>query len=483
MVAIILPPFLTRLMSADSYGAWALVLQLSAYVGYLDFGIQTAVGRFVAHANEMRNAEYRDRIVSTAIAALSTAAILAIGGSIGLVALFPHIFRQMPVSLVSDASVALLLVAGSLAVGLPVSVFSGVFIGLQRYEVPAAVIGGSRILGALLIVLVVKQGGSLISMGLAVAIVNLASYVLQYLMCRRATPTYRISIQLVSRHATRELFDYCLSLSVWSFAMLLVGGLDVSLVGYFQFGAVAYYAVAASLVTFLAGLQNALFSVMVPSTAVMQARGDGKALGRVMITATRYGTFLLLLTGLPLIFGARNILALWVGSSYAEPGARILQILVAANVIRLSAAPYVMTLVGTAQQRLVILTPLLEGFSNLLVSIAAGYVFGAVGVALGTFVGSLVGVSGNLFHNMRRTSGFEFRISDYVRDGLVRPVVCALPAIAFSVILGYCHWFTRLTTTLGTVATVLVTAYLIWNWGLMGSEREKLLTGRLVPQP
>ena len=44
-------------MSADSYGAWSLVLQLSAYVGYFDFGIQTAVGRFVAHAD--RNAQRR----------------------------------------------------------------------------------------------------------------------------------------------------------------------------------------------------------------------------------------------------------------------------------------------------------------------------------------------------------------------------------------------------------------------------------------
>ena len=65
IVAIVLPPFLTRLMSPDSFGVWSLVLQLSAYIGYLDFGIQTAVGRFVAHANEKGDAGHRDRIVST----------------------------------------------------------------------------------------------------------------------------------------------------------------------------------------------------------------------------------------------------------------------------------------------------------------------------------------------------------------------------------------------------------------------------------
>ena len=56
VVAVVLPSFLARLMSTSAYGAWLLILQLSAYVGYLDFGIQTAVGRFVAHSNERGDA-------------------------------------------------------------------------------------------------------------------------------------------------------------------------------------------------------------------------------------------------------------------------------------------------------------------------------------------------------------------------------------------------------------------------------------------
>src|SRR5438034_7938800 len=91
MVAIVLPPFLTRMMSADNYGAWSLILQLSAYVGYLDFGIQTAVGRFVARANEKGDAGYRDQIVSTSFAALSAAAVLGVAGSLGIVALLPQL--------------------------------------------------------------------------------------------------------------------------------------------------------------------------------------------------------------------------------------------------------------------------------------------------------------------------------------------------------------------------------------------------------
>jgi O-antigen/teichoic acid export membrane protein len=481
LVAVLLPPFLTRLMSSDAFGAWSLVLQLSAFVGYLDFGIQTAIGRFVAHANERKNPEQRDRIISTSAAALTVSGAIGVAGIVVIALLAPRIFHQVPPVLLHELRIALVLVAGSLAVGLPCSVFNGIFIGLQRYEVPSAIVAGSRAVSAVCLVLVVRRGGSLIQMGVAAAAVNLASYLLQYIMYRALAPRVKFSARLVSRQSGRELFDYCFSLSVWSFAMLLVTGLDVSMVGYFEFRKVAYYAVAATLITFLAGLQNAVFHVMIPSTAVLQARGDSAQLGRTVLTATRYGCFILLLTGLPLIFGAREILNLWVGAKYALEGARILQVLTVANMIRLSAVPYVMTLIGTGQQRLVVLTPLMEGFSNLVASVIGGYYFGAIGIAFGTLVGGVVGVAGNFVYNMPRTLEVQFRISNYVRDGLLRPLICALPVI--SVILGI-----HLSEPFASARMLLIgvagvsTIVLVWYWGLAEAERQRLRHLRFVFQ-
>jgi O-antigen/teichoic acid export membrane protein len=483
VVAVILPPFLTRAMSIDAYGAWSLVLQISAYAGYLDFGIQTAVGRFVAYANERRNAGQRDSVVSTSLVALSLAGIVALLGGAAVSILLPRMFRQMPLTLMRDTRIALVLVVGSLAVGLPASVFSGIFVGLQRYEIPAAIIGGGRVLNAILIILVVKHGGNLATMGLAVAALNLVSYCLQYLMCRKLAPTVRLSWRLVSGKTARRIFDYCISLSVWSFVMLLVTGLDIIIVGYFQFDAVAYYAVAATLITFLAGLLNAVFSVMIPSTAVQHARGESKELGNAMLTATRYGSFLLLIIGLPLVLAAKGILSSWVGSAYAFHGTRILQVLVAANMLRLSSIPYAMSLIGTGQQRLVIITPLIEGFSNLLASVVGGYLYGAVGVAIGTLIGSIVAVSVNLLYNMPRTSGIEFRISEYLRDGYLRPAICTLPLIACAAVFRWDTPSTPLAVYLGSTVALVATAFLVWRCGLVGSERAKLRMVRFAIQP
>jgi O-antigen/teichoic acid export membrane protein len=476
MVAIILPPFLARIMSADSYGAWSLVLQFSAYVGYLDFGIQTAVGRFVAHANEKGDAGYRDRIVSTSFAALIAAGILAIGGSIGIVALLPHIFRQMPAALVGDARVALLLVAGSLAVGLPASVFSGIFVGLQRNEVPAAVIGGSRIVGAVCLILVLRHGGNLVSMGAAVATVNLASYLIQYWLYRRLSGGTRLSRKLVSLTAGHELFDYCVSLTVWSFATLMVLGLDLTLVGFFDFRSVAYYAVAATLITFILGLQNAIFGTLIPVAAVLEARDDTSELGAILVSTTRYGMFLLFASGVPLLIATRPILSAWVGPEYASHASVILRVLVIANIIRLSAVPYAMLLVGTGQQKLVTVSPLVEGFSNLAVSVTLGALWGAVGVAVGTVVGSTVGILCNFFYNMPRSRRIAATRLNYLAEGYLRPLVCVSPFFLVYMLRAGSSVLATVSESRCMLLALMVSLGAIWRVGVSAEERRAVLT-------
>lgn len=481
VVAIAVPPFLTRMMSLDAFGCWSLVLQIGAYIGYLDFGIQTAVSRFVAHATERRDFEQRNRIISTSALILGIAGVLGILAAFAISIVLPEFFRGMPLNLIAPTRLALVLVSLSLAVGLPASIINGIFVGLQRNEIPAFTIGLSRGLGAVLQVFIVAHGGTLAWMAGGVAGANLLSYFMQYWMYHRFASGFEFSRRFICFRAVRELSAYCASLTVWSFAMLLVGGLDVVLVGAFQFKATAYYAVAASLVAFVIGLQNAVFSALLSPAAVLHARGDSDGLGRMVVSATRYGMFLLFATGLPLIFFSRSILNVWVGKDYAQHGALLLEILVMANIIRLSATPYAIALLGSGQQRLVIVTPLLEGFTNLLASLIGGLHFGAVGVAWGTFIGALVGVGGNFLCNMPRTTEIQFRIRDYVCDGLLRPCACAVPGMVLGILLSEIRKPSPFKYP-ALAGAVFFTAVLLWRYGLIQTERENLRVRYLVPQ-
>src|ERR1700677_3235521 len=46
IIAFILPSYLTHKLSVTTYATWVLILQVSAYVGYLEFGIQTGISKY-----------------------------------------------------------------------------------------------------------------------------------------------------------------------------------------------------------------------------------------------------------------------------------------------------------------------------------------------------------------------------------------------------------------------------------------------------
>jgi O-antigen/teichoic acid export membrane protein len=475
LVALLLPPFLTRSMSPAAFGAWALVLQLSAYVGYLDFGIQTAVGRFVAHANERGDPDQRDRIVCTSLSVLAFSGLLAWIGALLLAVFLPHIFKQLPLALIGQIRIALVLVGGSLAVGLPASVFIGIFVGLQRNAIPASILGVSKIVSAVLVVLIARHGGSLVQMGASIAAINLLSYFFQYYACLRIAPDMRFSLRYITKASARELADYCFSLTIWSMGLLLVTGLDLTIVGYYRFDEVAYYSVAAVIVTFLSGFYNAIVSPMTPAAAVLHARGDARQLGQMVMVATRYGMLILLVTGLPLIAGAHFILRVWVGRDYSAHAASIAQILIAANIIRMCITPYVVAMIGSGEQRLVILTPILEGIVNLGCSLLAGYFLGALGVAIGTFTGAIVGLLGMLLYNMRRTTAIQLTVSEYVQNSLLRPCICVVPVLAVMVFLSIGIELHPLIQHLLQASATCVSLFLLWTIGLMPHERRHLI--------
>jgi O-antigen/teichoic acid export membrane protein len=472
LIALAMPPFLTRALSKDTYGTWLLILQLATYVSFLDFGIQTAVGRFVAHANEIGDKKQRDSIVSTSLAILTVSGLVSILGIMLLVLFLPNLFPQMPVYLQQEAQLALMYVGGSLAIGLPFSVFNGIFIGLQRYDIPALIVGTSKLLGAVFVILVAHSTHSIISMAMVMAISNLLGYLWQWFAYRQIAGEIRLSKDLISKTEGKNILDYCFNLMVWSFGMLLVSGFDTAIVGYNDYKSVAYYAVAASLITFIIGLQGSLFSVLMPNAAVLSARGESDQLGEILLRTTRYGSLILLSTGLPTVIFAKEILTVWVGNDYGNSGASILQILVVANIIRLTSVPYVTMILGVGQQNLITMSPIIESFSNLSISIVLASYLGGVGVAIGTLFGSLISIVGHIFYNMSRTNKITFIRHKYLTQCILKPFLCFIPLILY----GYFRflWGQGFYDILLGVSSILMTIRLVTLLTISSSERKQI---------
>jgi O-antigen/teichoic acid export membrane protein len=473
LVVLILPPFLARILSKDEYSTWLLILQLSTYVSLLDFGIQTAVGRYVAHHNELGETRERDGIVSTALAILIISSILTIFGVLFFAYQLPNIFLDMPVAIHQDAQLSLICLGISLAVALPFNVFSGIFIGIQRYDIPAWIIGVSKLVGGILVILAANLSHSILMMAIVMGITNIGGGLWQFLAYKKVANEIKISQHNLSINYAREIFLYCLSLSIWTISMMLITGFDTTIIAYFDYQSVIYYSLAATLVTFVAGIHAAVITVIMPKASAIGARKDPEALGQLLLLTTRYGIINLILTSLPLLTGAKLLLTIWVGTSYASNTSTLLQILIVSNFIRYVGAPYSTIAIAVGEQRKIILSPLLEGTVNLIMSIVFTAYYGAIGVAIGTLCGSFISVIMLFIYNIPRTTSIQVKHRMPLIRNICIPIASVLPII----LIWYAYSCFESSLSMDLLFLILsngMSWVLLWRYALLHSERVTL---------
>jgi O-antigen/teichoic acid export membrane protein len=402
-VAILLPYYLTHRLPVKVYAAWVLIIQLGAYVSYFDLGIQTAVSKFVAERDAKGQPLEAGRYASAGLALMIMTGILGGALILGLAWLIPRLFSAMPANLFPQVRIGLILVGFSLSFGLVSSVYSAVFLGLQRYWIPTLITILNRLLFAIAVITAVYAGGSLAIMGLAVALVNIFVGVLQVFTWKKRAANIRVSLQLVGLRVLKNVARYCSLQSISTIAMFCITGLDIVIVGHFDYVQTAYYSIATLPTNFLLLMISSMLSPLVPASSALGTRFSPSQMGTFLAKITRYNTIVLLLVGLPLVVFAFPILRLWVGPEYAFHTVAYLRILVFANVVRNLCAPYAIMITATGTQKSAVAAAVSEALVNLASSLYLGWRFGAIGVAFGTVIGSFISVCLHFVVSMRLT--------------------------------------------------------------------------------
>lgn len=430
LVTLLLPAYLTHRLPVAMYAAWVLILQLGAYVSYLDLGIQTGISKFVAEYDALGDHTSAGRHASAGFALMMLAGTLGLGLTGFLAWQVPHLFASMPANLYHQVRMGLLLVGSSLSFGLVCAVYSAVFLGLQRYWIPTTVTILNRTAFVAVVVAVVALHGNLAAMGLAVAVVNVSTGLLQVAAWWQKAWHVPLSIRLVEFRVLKNVAHFCSLQSIWTIGMLCVTGLDITIVGHYDYGQTAYYSIATLPTNFVLLIVSSMLGPLMPASSALSTRESPSSMGDFLARITRYSTVILLLTALPLMVWGLPVLRLWVGPSYATHTVTYLRILIAANVIRNLCAPYATMISATGQQAAATATAISEAVVNLGSSIYLASRFGAIGVAIGTLIGSFVSVGLHFAITMRFTHRtLAISRSRLFHRGLLHPAVVVLPSV------------------------------------------------------
>ncbi len=388
-VAILLPSYLTHHLAVKVYAAWVLIIQLGAYVSYFDLGIQTGISKFVAERDAKGEHLEAGRYASAGLALMLLAGILGGVLTLGLAWQIPKLFSAMPASLFPEVRISLILVGFSLSFGLVCSVYSAVFLGLQRYWIPTVITIFNRVLFAIAVIIAVHAGGNLAMVGLAVALVNILAGVLQVLTLKKRAAHVWVSLGLVDFRVLKSVARYCSLQSISTIAMFCITGLDIVIVGHFDYVQTAYYSIATLPTSFLLLIISSLLSPLMPASSALSARFSPSQMGTFLAKITRYNTIVLLLVGLP----------------------------------------YATMITATARQKSVVAAAVSEALVNLGSSLYLAWRFGAMGVAMGTVIGSLVSVLVHFAISMRLTRPVisMSRRRLFLR-GILGPCIICLPS-------------------------------------------------------
>jgi O-antigen/teichoic acid export membrane protein len=458
LLAVVLPPVLVRHLTSAEFSTWSVVLQLAAVVYVFQFGVQVAVGRYVAYCTARGDTDFRRQIVSTAFAAMWFAALLALVVIVAMSTTLPLLFPGMPDALHREARIALVAIGASLALGLPASVAAGVYSGLQRNDVPAIFVVASRIIVAVALFALASHGFGLLPMAIAYASTIGGTALLQLAVIGARHPEFAFQRAAVTRRAGRELAGYCFSLTIWSVGILVISGLDAVIAGALNFSWAGYFGIAASAVTLIVGMQSAMLQPLIAIAAHLHSRGEKRQLGMLLTDASRINTLVFLAAIAPFFVAGEWLTRLWVGDVMAQHVLPIVQVLLLGVLLRQTLAPFAIILLGTGEQRLVIWTPAYEAVAKLASSIGLGVWLGPVGVALGTVVGAIVCLATNLTLVFPRVRGFTMPRWTFFRHDIATPTLAFVPILVLPLLNVQPTMSTVLALQATVVALVMVAA-------------------------
>jgi len=297
---------------------------------------------------------------------------------------------------------------------------------------------------------------------------------LAQLVCWRSFAAHiDISYSLAERAILIRMLRYCFFLGISTLGMLCVSGLDVTVVGHYDYSQTAYYAIAVLPTNMMLLIISSVIGPMMPASSALSTRRTNAEMGGILVATTRYGMIVLFTVSLPIIVFGFPLLKLWLGADYAMHSIGYLRVLVVANVLRNVCLPYSTMVVGTGEQRSATIAAIGEAIVNLASSVILANFLGASGVAYGTLIGACVSVFLHFTLSMRATNDV-LRVSRrrLFLEGIATPSIVLIPTLLTAPLwAGQSHFSMNPAPTLLWAASTLACSWL----ALRKTERESIL--------
>ena len=487
VAGIFLSPFILHRLGDGAFGLWILIFSATGYYGLFDLGIRSSIVRYVAKYYASDEKEELNRLVNTALFSYTVIGLLTMAITLFASSYVSSIFRIQP-EFVSSARWLFLMVGTSVALSFPLGMFGGILEGLQRFFILNLASVTSTLIRALLIVLILRRGGGLLS----VAFITVSLPLLTGLI-NVAAVFHFIRLRLGTKYVSRSSLGRIASYSGTTFVIIVAQRLrfktDAVVIGAFlSAAAITYFTIGSRLVDYASEAVSCLAQIFVPMTSHTQAEGDIAGLRKILLLGNRACAFITFpITAVLTILG-KSVIEAWVGPKYVAASYPILLVLLYPTTLMLAQSASGRTLWGLAKHRTWAWVVLAEGIANIVLSVILVRPFGIMGDAVGTAIplacSMIFFLPGHLCRLLR------IKLRTYLYGAFMLPLALCVPLVG--VLLLMQRWFVP--HGLGQLLIQLLIAGLVygaglgwafwthraWDVGHVGTNQEDELTLALV---
>lgn len=422
---LVITPYLFRRLGTGGFGTWSVMFTMTTVFALLEYGFATGVTKLVA---EQRGAGRRadlERTLGTTVTIMAGLGVLAAAVSAAM-----GVFGSglAPPEEEEGFRVGMLVLGGAMLIRFPLVAYGAGLMGYQRFDLynlaEAVTIVGftAGAIGA------VESGNGVLGLGVAWAGSLVAGGLTYFLLLLRTDRALSLRPRFGSL-ADRGRIERFSSLTLLADSMVFIGQrMDTLVIAAIRNAATAApFAAANKLTSGLQGLTFPFVIQLMPMVSDLHAQGRGAEVRRRFAIATRIALQLTLPFAAAFSLFATDIVDVWLGSGAPDITVAIIIVLMGVQLVTLTAYPAEKVLVGIGRVRAVGILALIEGLSNLGVSVVLVSAYGAIGAALGTLFTSAL-LAPIKFPLACRAVGCS--TSGFLRESLVPAIVSSLPGLA-----------------------------------------------------
>jgi O-antigen/teichoic acid export membrane protein len=339
LLMLLLTPYFVRVLGPEQYGLWAISISMLGFAGMLDWGIGTAVTKYVSQYLSLGDPQ---KLAECILASTIIYIFLGTFGTISLWIFTPQIvswFKMSPDLVPIGIKVLHITALGILPMFLR-NCFLAVPMGFQKYGFSTAVFLTKELVGMGGMALILWLGGQLTGVVSWMVLISAVTALLAAIIALFLIKSVNALKLSFKKDAFAEIFKFAVFAGTSGMGSRFFNIFDRIIVGILlNTSMVTYYVVPVSLANKLRSLIANISHVFMPRTSSLHAKFDYEKIRSLFLKSHKLTAYMVFGSTCLLFIVSKPLLLFWVGPGFVEHSLAVLRILLVAYAFISLAAP------------------------------------------------------------------------------------------------------------------------------------------------